>query len=52
MNLPLGIQLALAALVGLGLGFIFGWLYGQGRAAGPHLSAPNSKFPWIRIWTV
>jgi len=31
MSLPLGIQLALAALVGLGLGFIFGWLYARGR---------------------
>jgi DNA recombination protein RmuC len=28
---PLGIQLAIAALVGAGLGFLFGWLYGRGR---------------------
>jgi len=35
MNLPLGIQLAIAALVGLGLGFIFGWLYSRGRAIAP-----------------
>jgi DNA recombination protein RmuC len=35
MNLPVGIQLAIAALVGFGLGFIFGWLYGRGRAAAP-----------------
>ena len=30
--MPLGIQLAIAALVGAGLGFLFGWLYGRGRA--------------------
>ena len=33
--MPLGIQLALAALVGLGLGFIFAWLYGRGRTGTP-----------------
>jgi DNA recombination protein RmuC len=31
--MPLGIQLALAALAGAGLGFLFGWLYGRGRSA-------------------
>jgi len=30
--MPLGIQLAIAALVGAGLGFLFGWLYSRGRA--------------------
>jgi DNA recombination protein RmuC len=39
MNLPLGIQLAIAALVGLGLGLVFGWLYGRGRTA-----APDNRF--------
>ena len=29
--MPLGIQLAIAALVGAGLGFLIGWLYGRSR---------------------
>jgi DNA recombination protein RmuC len=33
--MPLGIQLAIAALVGAGLGFLFGWLYGRGRGVAP-----------------
>jgi DNA recombination protein RmuC len=33
--MPLGIQLAIAALVGAGLGFLFGWLYGRARAVAP-----------------
>jgi len=32
---PLGIQLAIAALVGAGLGFLFGWLYCRGRGVAP-----------------
>jgi DNA recombination protein RmuC len=31
--MPLGIQLAIAVLVGLALGFAFGWLFGRGRVA-------------------
>ncbi len=30
--MPVGIQLAIALLVGAGLGFLFGWLYARGRA--------------------
>src|SRR5439155_27000234 len=33
--MPLGIQLAIAALAGLGLGVLLGWLLGRGRAAAP-----------------
>jgi DNA anti-recombination protein RmuC len=33
--MPLGIQLVIAVVVGLGLGFIFGWLYARGRAVAP-----------------
>src|SRR5688572_10506043 len=29
--MPVGIQLAIAALVGAGLGFLLGWLYGRSR---------------------
>src|SRR5262245_35976853 len=31
--MPLGIQLAITALLGVGLGFLLGWLVGRGRAA-------------------
>src|ERR1051325_6415212 len=33
--MPLGIQLAIAALAGLGLGVLLGWLLGRGRPAAP-----------------
>jgi len=31
--MPVGIQLAIAGLLGIGLGFLLGWLFGRGRAA-------------------
>ena len=33
MNLPVGIQWFIAFVVGIGLGFLLGWLFGRGRAA-------------------
>jgi DNA recombination protein RmuC len=33
--MPLGVELLIAVLVGGALGFLFGWLYGRGQAAGP-----------------
>src|ERR1041384_2712771 len=35
--MPLGIQLALAALAGAALGFLFGWLLGRGRGGAENL---------------
>src|SRR5262245_40360440 len=32
MTMPLGFQLAIAALIGIGFGFLLGWLFGRGRS--------------------
>jgi DNA recombination protein RmuC len=41
MNLPVGIQWLIAALVGGLLGFLFGWLKGRGRAVAPDSRLEN-----------